>query len=175
MACISDAALAVRSSGAAAVPDRPQRERDRGRMVEQCVKQWGMLMGLPILGGAYFKFTNTNSNNPGQHVLDPKETTFMNGGQRYWDPQDLSMKEGCSFLTLPFHQTIRLNPLRKHVMAENRGVKLGSYQPLSLKLEPEPHPHWKPDWKWREPHQGRAYGTSYGTLSSGASMVLLLT
>lgn len=45
-------------------------------------------------------------------VLDPKETTFMNGGQLYWDPQDLSMKEGCSFLTLPFHQTIRLNPLR---------------------------------------------------------------
>lgn len=36
----------------------------------------------------------------------------MNGGQLYWDPQDLSMKEGCSFLTLPFHQTIRLNPLR---------------------------------------------------------------
>lgn len=32
-------------------------------------------------------------------VLDPKETTFMNGGQLYWDPQDLSMKEGCSFLT----------------------------------------------------------------------------
>lgn len=41
--------------------------------------------------------------------------------------------------------------IRKHVMAENRGVKLGSDQPLSLKLEPEPHPHWKPDWKWREP------------------------
>nr|XP_030732192.1 ubiquitin-conjugating enzyme E2 E2 isoform X3 [Globicephala melas] len=45
-------------------------------------------------------------------LLDPKETTFMNGGQLYWDPQDLSMKEGCSFLTLPFHQTIRLNPPR---------------------------------------------------------------
>lgn len=45
-------------------------------------------------------------------ALDPKETTFMNGGQLYWDPQDLSMKEGCSFLTLPFHQTIHLNPLR---------------------------------------------------------------
>lgn len=24
---------------------------------------------------------------------------------------------------------------------------MGPYQPLSLKLEPEPHPHWKPDWK----------------------------
>ncbi|XP_073659757.1 ubiquitin-conjugating enzyme E2 E2 isoform X2 [Tursiops truncatus] len=46
-------------------------------------------------------------------LLDPKETTFMNGGQLYWDPQDLSMKEGCSFLTLPFHQTIRLNPPRR--------------------------------------------------------------
>lgn len=45
-------------------------------------------------------------------VLDPKETTFMNGGQLYWDPQDLFMKEECSFLTLPFHQTIHLNPPR---------------------------------------------------------------
>lgn len=65
--------------------------------------------------------------------------------------------------------------IRKHDMAENRGVKLGSHQPLSLKLEPEPHPHWKPGWKRREPHQGRAYGTSCGTLSSGAPVVQLLT
>ncbi|KAF6101556.1 ubiquitin conjugating enzyme E2 E2 [Phyllostomus discolor] len=43
---------------------------------------------------------------------DPKETTFTNGGQLYWDPRGLSMKEGCSSWTLPFHQTIHLNPLR---------------------------------------------------------------
>lgn len=45
-------------------------------------------------------------------ALDPKETTSMNGGQLYWGPQDLCMKEGYSFLTSPFHQTIRLNPPR---------------------------------------------------------------
>lgn len=45
-------------------------------------------------------------------VLDLKETTFMNGDQLYWDPQDLSMKEVFSFLTLLFHQTIHLNLLR---------------------------------------------------------------
>nr|XP_020024534.1 ubiquitin-conjugating enzyme E2 E1 isoform X2 [Castor canadensis]XP_020024535.1 ubiquitin-conjugating enzyme E2 E1 isoform X2 [Castor canadensis] len=56
-------------------------------------------------------------------VLDPKETTFMNGGQLYWDPQDLSMKEGCSFLTLPFHQTIRLNPLSAYIPCSSLGTK----------------------------------------------------
>lgn len=45
-------------------------------------------------------------------ALDPKETTSMNGGQLYWGPQDLCMKEACSFLISPFHQTIRLNPPR---------------------------------------------------------------
>lgn len=45
-------------------------------------------------------------------VLDPKETTFMNGGQLYWGLQGQYMKVAFSSLTLRFHRTILLNHLR---------------------------------------------------------------